>query len=309
MKIAAGIVTYEPELDRLRANFEAIASQVDHVFVFDNGSSNVELIAALAAPFANMTIARGPENLGIAQGLNEVCELAERAGCDAIVTLDQDSVSTPGMVKALAEQFGADPRIGMATPYIVDRNKMTAEDFHELVLPVVEDFQQAARKGAITSGALLRLSTWREVGKFDARFFIDYVDYDLNQRLLNLKWRIVRANRAYLVHEVGHAKKTWLITPRRDVSGRLRLERFYSFGHSPMRCYYKARNRVLFSRKYGRKVAFRFEGFAQIPYQVILTLAFEDQKRAKLSAFARGIADGFRLPLRQPTLGIESEPE
>ena len=37
----AGIVTYNPDLERLRANLNNTVSQVDAVFVFDNGSENV----------------------------------------------------------------------------------------------------------------------------------------------------------------------------------------------------------------------------------------------------------------------------
>ena len=41
-KICAGIVLYNPEIDLLKKNIEAIADQVDCIYLFDNGSKNHE---------------------------------------------------------------------------------------------------------------------------------------------------------------------------------------------------------------------------------------------------------------------------
>ena len=37
-------------------------------------------------------------------------------------------------------------------------------------------------------------------------FFIDYVDYDLNMRLMRAHYRIARAKQTYLLHRVGEAR-------------------------------------------------------------------------------------------------------
>ena len=41
MKIGAGIVTYQPDMDRLRENLNAVVGQVDFVVCVDNGSRNI----------------------------------------------------------------------------------------------------------------------------------------------------------------------------------------------------------------------------------------------------------------------------
>lgn len=293
--IIAGIVTYQPELERLRENLSGIAPQVDAVLIYDNGSSNAVEIADLVAAWDAAHLYAGTENIGVASALNRLSSAAVELGADWLLTLDQDSVCSAGMVKELRRV--ATDRVAIAAPYIVDRNKLTVEDYNALVLPSVEHFSQAARRGAITSGALVRLAVWAEVGGYDDRFFIDYVDYDFNQRVLNAGYVIVRANRTYLLHEVGRAAKTWLRVPRKTLSGTWQLERFYAFGHNPMRCYYKARNRVLFTRKHGRTLGVTHEGIWQLPQQMALTLLFEDKRMRKLLAFVRGIRDGARLPL------------
>ena len=41
-RIAAGIVLYNPDIDRLKKNLEVIESQVEKVFLVDNHSNNLE---------------------------------------------------------------------------------------------------------------------------------------------------------------------------------------------------------------------------------------------------------------------------
>lgn len=43
-KISAGIVTYNPEMQRLEENINAIIGQVDEVVLVDNGSANIKEI-------------------------------------------------------------------------------------------------------------------------------------------------------------------------------------------------------------------------------------------------------------------------
>lgn len=294
--IVAGIVTYEPDLERLRENLLSIISQVDAVIVFDNSAGHSDLIAGLLSDLGGSAeVMSNGENLGVATALNLLAVAAVERGAKYLVTLDQDSVSPPGMVDILLEAMGQ--RVGVVTPYIVDRNKITVADYRDMDLPMIEVYRQPARRGAITSGSLVDLKAWSHVGGFDDRFFIDYVDYEFNQRIMGAGYAIVRANRTYLLHEVGRARKTWLKVPRRDLSGHWRLESFYSFGHGAERCYYKARNRVLFTRKHGRELGISHEGIWQIPQQVVLTVLFETEKLDKVKAFWRGIIDGVRMPL------------
>lgn len=292
--VMAGIVTFNPDLERLAQNLDAIACQVGRAVIFDNGSENADELGELVGRWDNVELISGESNFGIAHALNQLLDVAEGAAASYLLTLDQDSVASGGMVSALKSFMSA--RVGMVTPLIVDRNKqeLAAQDAS---LPPVQTYKRAARRGAITSGALLSVAAAREAGNFDERLFIDYVDYDLNARLLLAGYEILRVNSVTLLHEVGSARPTWLFTFRRTIDGAWRIERFYSFGHSEQRCYFKARNRVVFSRKYGLRFGLTNEGIWQIPQQIVLTLLFEEQKREKLLAFARGVRDGFRLQL------------
>jgi rhamnosyltransferase len=292
-RIVAGIVTYDPDVELLDRNIRAIAGQVDAVIVFDNASTNVEDVRRAVRVVQNAELLESGENVGIATALNRIAQAAANLHCKWLVTLDQDSVCPAGMVDVLYAV--ADDQTPLVTPFIVDRKKLELEDYQRLDMPEVEYFTRAASKGAITSGALLNTDVLAAVGGFDDRYFIDYVDYDLNMRLLKAGYRIARANETYLLHQVGDAQATWLFTPRRSIDGRWRWERFYSFGHSEFRCYYKARNRIIYSKKYWRTIGLANEGIAQIPQQMALTLMFEPRRLSKLRAFMRGIRDGLRI--------------
>jgi rhamnosyltransferase len=294
-RTAAGVVTFNPDLVLLRENLRSITPQVSQVIVFDNASENIDDVLGVVREFDIAEVIESPHNAGIATALNRISLTAIERGFEWLVTLDQDSVCAPGMVATLRQH--ADDLTPLVTPYIVDRNKCSLEEYRRLDLPPIQYYRRAASKGAITSGGLLNLQTLNDVGGFDERFFIDYVDYDMDMRLLRAGYRIARANGTYLLHQVGDARRTWLRTPRKSLDGDWYWETFYSFGHSSTRCYYKARNRVLYSRKYWRSIGLCNEGIAQIPQQVLLTLMFEKGRVSKLRAFGRGIIDGIFLPL------------
>ncbi len=172
---------------------------------------------------------------------------------------------------------------------------------------MIYELHTAARRSAITSGSLVSLSVYSQVGGFDDSLFIDYVDYDFNKRVLLSGYKIIRSGRTHLLHECGQMVPTILWVPRRDQLGRWHIERFFSFGHSAFRCYYKARNRVIFTRKYWRQPKwYEFAGVLQLPFVIALTLAFEPDRLAKARNFARGIRDGLTAPL--PGLGRDEFP-
>ncbi|KFI57310.1 glycosyltransferase [Bifidobacterium cuniculi] len=289
----AGIVTYNPDLKRLRANLEAIVPQVDRVFVCDNGSDNVQDIETLAAAFPAVQLERLGENLGIAAALNCLLQAAERGTFDWIVLLDQDSVASDGMVDALAAH--ADETTGLVCPFILDRNRMSVEEYRAMDMPATQRLEHAAKGGAITSGSLVQVKAALAVGGFDERFFIDYVDFDFNERLLLAGYEILRVNTTYLLHEKGKSEATWLRVPRSTPAGR-QWQPLYKLGYSPIRCYYQARNRIIYWKKYHRHTG--SEGLTEIPLLMALSLLVEDRKAAKLGAYLRGIRAGVRAKVQ-----------
>lgn len=66
----AGIVLYNPNIDRLAENLTAICSQTNQVYLFNNGSSNIAEIKTLISSYQNVILFNNIVNAGIAYALN-----------------------------------------------------------------------------------------------------------------------------------------------------------------------------------------------------------------------------------------------
>ena len=292
----AGIVTFNPQIKRLRDNIDAVVLQVDVVFVFDNGSANVDEIEMLVDTYDGVVhLQKAGENLGIAAGLNAVLHWAADHCCTAVLLLDQDSVSTPGMVDSLVRLLT--DGVGLVCPFILDRNRLNEETYLKQKAKPVEQLTSAASHGAITSGSLVDVNAALAIGGFDEALFIDYVDFDFNERLLLNGYAIVKDNRVYLIHEKGKSEKTFIKVPRRNVNGAIMWQPLYKLGYGPVRCYYQTRNRIIFWKKYHRWT--KFEGLTEIPLLMALSLLFENNRCAKLRAYARGIKAGVTMKVKE----------
>ena len=76
-KICAGIVTFNPDPVLFQKCFDAISSQVERVYIFDNGSRNADFLHEKFQSNASTVISFSPMNVGIAKALNELCKMAE----------------------------------------------------------------------------------------------------------------------------------------------------------------------------------------------------------------------------------------
>lgn len=284
----AGIVTYNPDLERLRANLNNTVSQVDAVFIFDNGSENVADIRSLAdSEYTTVKVEAEPNNRGIAFALNRLLDAAKEYGFKHMLLLDQDSVPTEGMCDELERHLIGS--VALVCPFILDRNRMTEEEWKSQEMPPLEQMTHAAKHGAITSGSLIDVKAALRVGGFDDNLFIDYVDFDFNERLILNGYEIVKDNTVYLLHEKGKSERTWLRVPRRTSAG-VQWQPLYKLGYSPMRCYYQSRNRIIYWKKYHRYTG--SEGLTEILMLMGLSLLFEKHRWAKLRAYMRGIRHG-----------------
>ena len=89
-KILAAIVTYNPDLERLQKNINAIEPQVEHLIIVDNGSKNINLISRIKGECKiKIDLIENKENIGIASALNQALDYAYKNNFDWILTLDK----------------------------------------------------------------------------------------------------------------------------------------------------------------------------------------------------------------------------
>lgn len=278
---AAGIVLYNPSIERLKENLDSITAQADTVVLVDNGSSNTEKIKMLAEAYRNVEIIYNHANLGIAKALNQIVVFAEQKGAEWVLTLDQDSVCGKNLIDEY-NRFTALQNVASMTCEIKDRNFQYANepDSSESYIFV---------KSCISSGNYIKISVWKAINGFDETFFIDKVDTDYCFRLINKGYKIIKIPYQGLLHEVGTHTKRYKVLGKK----------FTVFNHSPFRCYYIIRNQIYFARKHeeilGKKSAKMYRRTAWT--RVFIYVFFEKDKINKLKSWYRGIKDGYKMKL------------
>jgi len=281
LKIFAGIVLYNPDVERLNLCVEAVRGQVDRVVFVDNASANIDEVLKMydGEPFFWI---KNDDNLGIAKALNQLVEFADNNGYDWVLTLDQDSICEDGLVRkmsAIVEGEG----IAIVTPVIVDRDMPDVDVSTDNQLQDAEDV-----KFCITSGCLTNVRAILDIGGFNEWLFIYDVDREICLRLLRRGYRLVRANNTRLYHE--HGTKT--------VYRRILWKKVVYHNYSPISVYYMTRNLVYMLRKYGDEYTPRpFFRWVRLFFAFCVKFVFEPDRIQRLKAFTRGIREGLGAKL------------
>ncbi len=219
--VAGIVVLYEPTREVLR-NIQSYVEQVKQLFIVDNSENADCLLVEKIKKINNAEYIGLNENIGIAAALNIGAKRAIEGGYEYLLTMDQDSYATSNFVKKLIEIHCNYKSVGIAAPYPQNR-------IHK-ISPPDNSIHQIDK--VITSGALLNLRAYIEVGPFMEELFIDYVDFEYCFRLQRSNYSIYINNDAIISHSVGNLIKWKLIGFK-----------FYSTNHSPLRLYYRTRNR------------------------------------------------------------------
>ncbi|OGU29109.1 MAG: hypothetical protein A2X67_03110 [Ignavibacteria bacterium GWA2_55_11] len=271
--VAAVVVLYHPS-SILLENLSTYRQQVDHVFVVDNSEHLERELTATIAAMRGVEYVSNGRNLGIAAALNIGAGLALRRRCSFLLTMDQDSAATPGMVQKLVVYASGHPKAGLVTPFHMDRNAPET-----LMGPDIEKVVTT-----MTSGSLLNLAAYSDAGEFLEKLFIDYVDDEYCFRLQSRGYQVVRLRTAILHHSLGH------MTVRKFFGRTVRPTH-----HSPERYFYQARNRVYLRSRYRDQFPqyFRYESKLQLG-RLTKMILFERHRFRKCVMVVRGTVAGLR---------------
>ena len=265
--IAAVVVLHNPPKSVLQ-NVETYRSEVEVLYIVDNSPDLCRELVDTVKRLDKVTYLTAGKNVGIAAALNIAARKALEEGYDYLLTMDQDSAASDGMISILYGNFVQNSAIGLVTPFHQDRNAP---------LPMPE--QEVERvTTAMTSGNLLFLGAYMTVGGFMEKLFIDYVDVEYCLRLQVHGFSIVRANRAILFHSLGH------FTPKKFFGMIV-----HPTNHSPSRRYYQTRNRIYVRYLYGDKFPSYFKRDKKYLWGTIVKIIlYEEQKFQQLVMIFRG---------------------
>lgn len=287
-KICAGIVTYNPEIELLIKNLDLIKSQVEKVYIFDNGSSNIEKIKEVDK---DIEVISSIENVGIAKALNSIMQHASEDEYDWVLSMDQDTLLGENVIKKYSEHLN-DESVGILTLKVIRKSSEQKVIFETASNGLVDSVRRCP-----TSGMLLKTSLWKAAGKYDEWMFIDYVDYDMCQKILLLDKKIIRINEVYMTQNLGDIKEVSFLWKVFATSNSTTLNRWArTFNHNPSRNYYYVRNSIYFIRKYKNHIKVKYEIRSIVVWEV-KKLLFEKHKLSQFLAIIKGIKDGIMVKI------------
>lgn len=274
--ILAGIVLYNPNTQRLQENIEAIIPQVDSIVIVDNGSAE-SLYNNILETFDHITYIRNEKNMGIAYALNQICGYAYTHGFDWVLTLDQDSIATPGMVDVYRSI--ANDEIGILGCWIHDRGYQIDESWGI-------EHETFETDWVITSAAFTNVKAWKSCGGFDNGMFIEWVDWDICESMRKAGYKIMKTYKTKLIHELGHGTRLVMV----------RHHQMQVMNHKPIRYYYSTRNRIYMARKY--KHIGLWEQLKEIGFKLYTVERYERNKLRNFVAIIKGTIAGFFLNVK-----------
>jgi rhamnosyltransferase len=265
--VLAVVVSYNG-LQKTRQNVEALRRQVRQLHIVDNGSDTESLgVLELLEREPGITVERLGENRGVGYALNRGVERAREIGCSWLLTMDQDSVVDGSFIAAFQTALEREPELVCLAPRTTSRS-------------LKKDAAGGEISYAITSGNLVRVSVFEQIGLYDDGFFVDCIDFDFCLRLRRAGYAVHRVPAAMMQHQLGDAVDLPKV-----------VERIYA-RHSPVRRYYMYRNSLYMAERY----VFKFPGFIfKLGLSQMLLLVFigllDSNPLASYRAIARGVWD------------------
>jgi rhamnosyltransferase len=197
------------------------------------------------------------------------------SGFQWVVLFDQDSVVPPNFIDLMFKTYNDSPfrsQAGIVCPTYRD-------DRTDAVLPL-----PCSKKKEIlavpTSGSLIPVEIFQQVGSFNEDLFIDYVDVEFSLRIRKVGYRIIQSTQAVLRHSMGKITRH-----------RFARRWFIATNHSAARRYYITRNRIWVLARYWRDWPWSPKEMKSALAEAIKIIFVEGDRLAKFRNIFLGCAD------------------
>lgn len=275
MNFAVGIVLYNSDVDKIRKTIDEYKDEAEKIILIDNNSKNIDEIEKVVSKFTNVILIRNEKNEGIAKALNQILEKSLSMEINYLLTLDQDSFLQLDFLQKMVQYINDD--VAIVCPEIIDLNKKKNK-------LISEEYIQIER--CITSGSLMNLKVCKDVGLFDEKMFIDYVDFDYCKRIRLKGYKILKIKDCFLKHEIG----------KRSIKKFFGIY-VYPTNHSSFRVYYYFRNMRYYYLKFKRQMTVKekINEIIRLYWKYISIVLYEEDKKEKLNSAKKGFKDAITL--------------
>lgn len=235
--ICAIIVSYDCDKNIINC-INSIEKQVASIVVVDNGSSSSSKEVLEEIIKRGINIIYNEDNMGIAYALNQGVTYAKEKKYKWVLTLDQDSTATEAMISKMLNVYSSlddyykDKVVSIVPSHVEQSSYKESEAVNGS-----SSYEEILTD--ITSGNLVKLDVFDDIGYYNEKMFIDLVDHEFCLRLRSKGFVIIRVKDSILLHNLGNTNVRKLFS-----------KTVYSTNHSPIRRYYITRNRNYIWNKY-----------------------------------------------------------
>ena len=234
------VLNYKGRADTLRCVESLVTgSPTVDLLVVDNGSDD-EVLSHVQRRWPVARTLQLHENHGFAGGMNAGIRWAMRAGADTVTVLNNDTLVPPGAVAALASRARSGCAVSPEVRYadgservwfgggVVDPETNLAHHVQERRLPPPDADGLRATETLAGCCVTASMTTWRRVGVFDERYFLNFEDSDWSRRAADAGVPLVVDTRVHIHHRVSAS---------------------FTGPYAFLGLYYYARNGLLFGRE------------------------------------------------------------
>lgn len=277
-KIAGTVIIYNCD-ESVLSNIDTYINFIEKLYVIDNSETpDKELINILLTKYPENKIDyfANNDNLGIASALNMAANKAIKHGFRWLLTMDQDSSFDKASINNLVNSFNHVPYIDRVAIVACNHYNPECSSRKENTHGTNNLYNYYEAMMVITSGNLLNLEAYKDIGLFEEKLFIDCVDHDFCLRAKIKGYKIICFNNILLNHKIGKMQQT-------------------SFGlkiktHSSFRIYYITRNSLYLFSKYFRNYPLLIcNRFIRLHGTLLRNILFGTNKATKIINIMKGI--------------------
>jgi rhamnosyltransferase len=271
---AGVIVLFNPDKNVIE-NINSYIDYIDILVAVDNSEILNENFMNFLSSNPKICYIQNNTNQGIAKALNQGAKFAVKNCYSWLLTMDQDSRFEDDNAAYFFNCFDKlenlnETAIISCLYYSPEVNSIKITDnIYDFEMPLI----------TITSGNLLNLKLYEQIGKFEEKLFIDQVDHDYCFRAWIKNYKIIRFKNLSIKHSLG--KQIF-------VNGKL------LFIHPPIRLYYQTRNFLYLLSKYFFlfPLFFIVYGYQEIKRMFFINLYFDKiNRKVKICKILEGFKD------------------
>ncbi|MTH17512.1 glycosyltransferase family 2 protein [Flavobacterium sp. LC2016-01] len=286
--VSAVVVLYNPDLSNLKKSLLSLITQVGNVILIDNSPINLETGEFLSF-FKDFSIEYYflGENLGIAKAQNIGIHKALNKKSNFVLIMDQDSIPFSDMVYHLKHDFiflsNKGCKVGAIGP--VPINIQTQAPYSSRIkknYPFFDDCQNIIKVSElISSGSLIDLAIFEDVGLMDESLFIDGVDHEWCWRANSKGYVCAMSNNAKLQHMLGEGD-------RKIFGIRIAIT-------SPFRVFYQFRNYFYLCKRQYVPLYWKINNGFKYLIKILYYPTFVSPRKLYLKNILRGIKAGLSV--------------